>query len=175
MTDDARGISGLIGEGTSTTCVCWTRTARCVRMRVAHTAPALHEALQCVRARTGGPPHAIAVGMETPHGVLVDTLLEQGFPVFAVNPKQLDRFRDRFTAAGAKDDRRDAHVVADSLRTDRRAFRAVRPTIRPILQLREQCRIVEELQSRGRPPRQSPARSAVSGERRVAHPLSRGG
>src|SRR5204863_9464647 len=39
------------------------------------------------------------------------------------NPKQLDRFRDRFTVAGAKDDRRDAHVLADSLRTDRHAFR----------------------------------------------------
>ena len=43
--------------------------------------------------------------------------------VFAINPKQLDRFRDRFTVAGAKDDRRDAHVLGDSLRTDRRAFR----------------------------------------------------
>ena len=41
----------------------------------------------------------------------------------AINPKQMDRFRDRFTASGAKDDRRDARVLADSLRTDRRSFR----------------------------------------------------
>jgi transposase len=40
-----------------------------------------------------------------------------------LNPKQLDRFRDRHTVAGAKDDRRDAFVLADSLRTDRPAFR----------------------------------------------------
>lgn len=118
----------------------------CDEWRVAHTAPALHEALARVRARTGATPAAVAVGLETPHGVVVDTFLEHGFPVFAVNPKQLDRFRDRFTAAGAKDDRRDAHVVGDSLRTDRRAFRAVQPTAPAILQLRERCRIVEELQ-----------------------------
>jgi hypothetical protein len=32
--------------------------------------------------------------------------------------KQLDRFRDRYSVAGAKDDKRDAMVLADSLRTD---------------------------------------------------------
>ena len=53
-------------------------------------------------------PATVAVAIETPHGVLVDALLEHGFAVFAINPKQLDRFRDRFTVAGAKDDRRDA-------------------------------------------------------------------
>ena len=78
--------------------------------------------------------------------MLVDTLLEQGFAVFAMNPKQLDRFRDRFTAGGAKDDRRDAHAAADALRTDRRAFRRVHPDDPPIIHLRELCRLVEDLQ-----------------------------
>ena len=119
--------------------VCGTRP-------VAHMAPAIHEALQWVRDHTGAALTEIAVGIETPRGALVDTLLEQGWCVFAVNPKQLDRFRDRFTAAGAKDDRRDAHVVADALRTDRRAFRAVRADDPTIIQLRELCRIVEDLQ-----------------------------
>jgi transposase len=119
--------------------VCGTRA-------VAHTAVAVHEALQWVRQRTGAVPEAVAVGLETPRGALVDTVLEQGFAVFALNPKQLDRFRDRFTAAGAKDDRRDAHAVADALRTDRRAFRAVRPDDPQVIHLRELCRMVEELQ-----------------------------
>jgi len=118
----------------------------CGQRAVAHTAIAVHEALQWVRERTGAAPHEIAVGLETPHGVLVDTLLEQGFPVFALNPKQLDRFRDRFSAGGAKDDRRDAHVVGDALRTDRRAFRAVRAEDPTIIQLRELSRMLEELQ-----------------------------
>jgi transposase len=113
---------------------------------VAHTAVGVHEALQWVRERTGATPETIAVGIETPRGVLVDTVIEQGFALFAVNPKQLDRFRDRFTAGGAKDDRRDAHAVADGLRTDRRAFRQVRPDDPQIIHLREVCRIVEELQ-----------------------------
>lgn len=113
---------------------------------VAHTAVAVHEALQWVRAHTEATPEAIAVGIETPRGALVDTVIEQGFCVFALNPKQLDRFRDRFSAGGAKDDPRDAHVLADALRTDRRAFRRVRPDDPPIIHLRELCRIVEELQ-----------------------------
>jgi transposase len=118
----------------------------CGERAVAHTAAAVHDALQWVHASTGAAPHAIAVGLETPHGVLVDTLLEQGFPVFALNPKQLDRFRDRFSAGGAKDDRRDAHVAADALRTDRRAFRPVRADDPAIIQLRELSRMLEELQ-----------------------------
>jgi transposase len=113
---------------------------------VAHTAAAVHEALEWVRAQTGAAPHEIAVGLERPDGVLVDTVLEQGFGVWALNPKQLDRFRDRFSAGGAKDDRRDAHVVADALRTDRRAFRAVRPDDPAIIQLRELSRMLDELQ-----------------------------
>ena len=112
---------------------------------VAHRATDVHAALQWVQARTGAPPSRIAVGVETPHGALVDTFLEQGFEVFAVNPKQLDRFRDRFTAGGAKDDRRDAQVVADALRTDRRAFRQVRSDEPRVIALRELCHLVEEL------------------------------
>ena len=54
---------------------------------------------------------------------LLKTLLERGFKVHAINPKQMDRFRDRFTMAGAKDDSRDAEVMASSLRTDPRCFR----------------------------------------------------
>ena len=40
--------------------------------------------------------------------------LEAGFEVFSINPKQLDRFSDRFSVAGSKDDRLDARVLGDS-------------------------------------------------------------
>ena len=116
---------------------------------VAHTVGAIHDAVHWVREQTGTAPTVIAVGIETPRGALVDTVIEQGFPVFAVNPKQLDRFRDRFTAAGAKDDDRDAQVLADGLRTDRRAFRRVRPDDPLIIQLREVTRLREDLQEDG--------------------------
>jgi transposase len=117
----------------------------CGRRSVAHTAEAVHDAVQWLRERTGVPPAAMAVAIETPRGVLVDALIEHGFVVFAINPKQLDRFRDRFTAAGAKDDTRDAHVLGDSLRTDPRAFRRVQPDDPVIIQLREATRLREDL------------------------------
>src|SRR5436305_8452946 len=61
----------------------------------------------------------VAVAIEVPHGPVVDALIDRGFVVYAINPKQLDRLRDRFSVAGAKDDRRDAYVQADGLRTTR--------------------------------------------------------
>ncbi len=112
---------------------------------VAHTAEAVHEALQWVRTRTAAAVETIALGIETPRGPLVDAAIEQGWAVYAINPKQLDRFRDRFTAAGAKDDRRDAHAIADGLRTDRRAFRRIRPDDPAIIHLRELGRLVDDL------------------------------
>jgi hypothetical protein len=68
-------------------------------------------------------PDLVAVAIETPHGPVVEALMDRGLAVYAINPKQLDRFRDRFSPAGAKDDRRDALVLASSLRTDRHCFR----------------------------------------------------
>ena len=70
-----------------------------------------------------GAPERIAVAIEVPQGAVVETLLERGHAVYAINPKQLDRFRDRYSPAGAKDDRRDAMVAARALRTDRQCFR----------------------------------------------------
>ena len=65
-------------------------------------------------------PELVQVAIEVPHGPVVESLLNRGFQVHSINPRQLDRFRDRFSPAGAKDDSRDAHVLADALRTDPR-------------------------------------------------------
>src|SRR5207244_2361903 len=92
-------------------------------------------------------PARIAGSIEVPRGPVVATLLERGFHVFAINPKQLDRFRDRHSPAGAKDDRRDGFVLADSLRTDRPAFRQVHVDDPLLIQLRELSRAEEELQT----------------------------
>ena len=71
----------------------------------------------------------IAAAIETPHGPVVEAPMDRGVAVFAINPKQLDRFRDRFSPAGAKDDRRDSLVLASSLKTDRIAFAALKCSI----------------------------------------------
>jgi hypothetical protein len=66
--------------------------------------------------------------------------------VFAINPKQLDRFRDRHSIAGAKDDRLDAFVLADSLRTDRHCFKRVQIDDPAIIRIRELSRMEDDLQ-----------------------------
>jgi len=93
-----------------------------------------------------GDPDRVPVAIEVPHGPVVDTLLERGFAVHAINPKQLDRLRDRFSVAGAKDDRRDARVAAAGLRTDPQRFRPVQAGDPVIIELREWSRLAEELQ-----------------------------
>lgn len=112
---------------------------------VSHEGAALSELCVWLLQTTGASPGEIAVAIETPRGPLVELLLERGFAVFALNPKQLDRFRDRFTVAGAKDDSRDAHVLGHSLRTDRPAFRRLSIEDPLVIQLREWLRMQEEL------------------------------
>lgn len=87
----------------------------------------------------------VHIAIEVPHGPVVEALLERGFAVYAINPKQMDRFRDRFTMAGAKDDSRDAEVMASALRTDPRCFRQLAVADPIIVELREWSRIAEDL------------------------------
>jgi transposase len=110
-----------------------------------HDGTGLTDMIAWLLKASGGGPGEIHVAIETPHGPIVEALLERGFVVYSINPKQLDRFRDRFTVAGAKDDSRDADVLADSLRTDMRAFRKVSVADPIIVELREWSRIDEEL------------------------------
>ena len=117
----------------------------CERRQVRHTAADLQAFVEALLTRAHGDPTTVALGIEVPRGALVELLVERGFAVYAINPKQLDRFRDRFTPAGAKDDRRDALVIGDSLRTDPQAFRQVRLDHPVIIQLREWSRIDEDL------------------------------
>jgi hypothetical protein len=130
---------------THTVCIV-DRAGRVVDQReVKHTATALHEFIDALLARADGEPSRVAIGIEAPRGAVVELLVERGFPVYAINPKQLDRFRDRFTVAGAKDDRRDALAIGDSLRTDPQAYRRVRLDDPLVLELREWSRIDEDL------------------------------
>jgi len=91
-------------------------------------------------AQTQAIPVSTAVALEAPRGPIVDLLLEHGYAVYSINPKQLDRFRDRFSVAGAKDDDRDALALASSLRTDRHCFRRLQPDPPAQLRLRELVR-----------------------------------
>jgi transposase len=110
-----------------------------------HSGNGLAELCDWLLAKSGAAPGAIAVALEVTFGPLVETLLERGFAVFHLNPKQLDRFRDRIALAGAKDDRRDARVGAHALLTDRAAFRQLAPADPFTIQLRAVTRLFHSL------------------------------
>jgi transposase len=67
----------------------------------------------------------VVVGIETERGPWVQALVAAGYEVFAVNPLQVARFRERHGVSGAKSDTGDAHVLADMVRTDRHQLRPV--------------------------------------------------
>jgi transposase len=72
-----------------------------------------------------GEDATVVVGIETERGPWVQALLAAGYHVYAVNPLQVARFRERHGVSGAKSDTGDAHVLADMVRTDRHQLRPV--------------------------------------------------
>jgi len=103
------------------------------------------EAVAWLVSLARGDAERLRVAIETPRGALVEGLLQAGIAVFSLNPKQLDRFRDRFTVSGSKDDRLDARVLSDSLRTDPGAFRRLRLDPEGLTKLRELSRLEDEI------------------------------
>ena len=112
---------------------------------VPHHPSGLRELIDWLRQLCGDEMKRVAVGIETPRGPVVEALLDSGVHVYHLNPKQLDRFRDRHSVAGAKDDRLDAFVLAVSLRSDFSCFRRVCCEDPLIVELREASRLQSEL------------------------------
>jgi transposase len=94
--------------------------------------------------------------IERREGRVVDFLLDHGVVVYPVNPKALDRARDRFRQSGAKSDPFDARVLADFLRTDHAHLQALQPSSDAAQelklltedcqrQIRQQTRLVNQL------------------------------
>ena len=111
----------------------------------AHSASGMNDFLRVIEKMTGQPAGRVGVASETPRGPVMECVLERGYAVFSIHPKQLDRFRDRHSVAGAKDDRRDAFVLADSMRTDLVLFRSLKTESAAILRLRELSRLEDDL------------------------------
>ena len=70
-------------------------------------------------------PSSVVVGMETDRGPWVQALLAAGYTVYAVNPLQVARYRERHGTSGAKSDPGDAHTLAELVRLDRAHHRPV--------------------------------------------------
>jgi transposase len=122
---------------------------------VAHTAEGLSEwGRELDQWRAQGLDLWAAI--ERPDGRIVDFLLDHSVVVYPVNPKALDRARDRFRQSGAKSDPFDARVLADFLRTDHAHLRALQPSSAAAQELklltedcqrhiRQQTRLVNQL------------------------------
>jgi transposase len=146
MTDEVRWFVGFDwAMEHHRACLLDAEGNRVAERDVTHDGAGLQGLCSWLLERTGARAEEIAVAIEAPRGPVVEMLLERGFQVFAINPKQLDRFRDRFSMSGAKDDSRDAEVLGHSLRTDRRAFRRLAIDDPQVIELREWSRIYEEL------------------------------
>ena len=114
--------------------------------KVAHTGAGFAELAKWLSTQTNQSDSArIGIALETSTGPVVECLLALGYCVAAINPKQADRFRDRFSPAGAKDDRRDAFVLATALYLEPQALRALEVLDADTLELRERHRLREQL------------------------------
>jgi transposase len=88
---------------------------------------------------------ATEVAIERGDGALVDALLAAGLTVVVITSRQVKNLRSRFGAAGAKDDRFDAFVLADTLRTDRARLRPLVPDTPATISLRMAVRARRDL------------------------------
>jgi transposase len=112
------------------------------RRTIEHSAAGLRE-LTGVLARAGAREAAI----ERPDGPVVDALLSAGITVVVISPNQARNLRGRYGPAGNKDDRFDAYVLADTLRTDRARLRPLIPDSAATTALRRACRARKDLVS----------------------------
>jgi transposase len=110
------------------------------RCTVEHTTAGLRELVTTLGKHGVGE-----VAIERPDGPVVDTLLTAGLTVVVISPNQVKNLRGRYGSAGNKDDRFDAYVLADTLRTDRARLRPLVPDTEATTALRRACRARKDL------------------------------
>ena len=72
-------------------------------------------------------PDLVLIAIETSRGLLVHELLQKGYVVYAINPKSVNRYKDRHVLSKAKSDALDALSLGHILRTDRHRFQPLKP------------------------------------------------
>ena len=110
------------------------------RQSVAHTAAGLRR-LTDLLAR-----HQVtAVGIERGDGPIIDALLGTDVTIYVIPPSQVKNLRSRYGSAGNKDDRFDAYVLADTIRTDQRRLTPLTLDRDATTALRQLCRARRDL------------------------------
>ena len=110
------------------------------RFSVPHTGTGLRDLVRKLQAAG-----VAEVAIERSDGKVVDVLLDAELTVVVISPNQLKNLRSRYGSAGNKDDRFDAFVLADTLRTDRARLRPLLPDSPATVTLRQTCRARRDL------------------------------
>jgi len=101
-------------------------TAECLRAKLPEGVAGIARLHAMVGQQLGEDDETVVVvGIETDRGPWVRALIAAGYQVYAINPLQVSRFRERLGVSGAKSDPGDAHVLADMVRTERHQLRPV--------------------------------------------------
>ncbi|NHC25555.1 IS110 family transposase [Nocardioides sp. IC4_145] len=113
---------------------------RIAEVTVAHSRPGLARITALLRR------HGVTrVGIERGDGPVVEHLIRDGFEVVVISARQVKSLRARYGSAGNKDDRFDAFVLADALRTDSGRWALVRPDTDETIALRMLVRARQDL------------------------------
>jgi transposase len=107
--DDRHQVCLLDGEGVA------------IDLAVSNTPEDLARLLTAIREQEPDPAQVL-VALEDPKGPFFEAFLDAGYMVYPINPKALERFRERYHLSGTKTDVIDARALADLLRKDRDAF-----------------------------------------------------
>jgi transposase len=110
------------------------------RFTVAHDAAGLKQ-MAARLARAGME----RVGIERGDGPVVEALPAAGLTVYVIPPGQVENLRSRYGSAGNKDDRFDAYVLADVVRTDVRRLRPLACDSQATIALRSAVRARKDL------------------------------
>ena len=104
------------------------------RIRVAHSPEGLSQLDGYLEQRAGpGGKDQVACIVETTHGLLIAHLLEQGWAVYPVKPRTVERRR---APSGAKTDLIDAYLLAKTGRADFADLRRLNPDSEQIQELK---------------------------------------
>ena len=132
------GIDWAAGD--HAVCIVDGRGRQVERTLVEHTTAGLRELIRFL-----GRHGVDEVAIERPDGPVIDALLEAELTVVVISPNQVKNLRGRYGSAGNKDDRFDAFVLADTLRTDRARLRRLEPDTPATTALRRACRTRKDL------------------------------
>jgi transposase len=125
-------------------CILNEAGARLSALKFEHS-PTGFAQIETERRKCDVPASECPVGIETSYNLVVDYLLDYGYPVYLVPPQATRAYRNRLKSSGAHDDDSDAWLLASILRTDRDQHRRLQPNSPLTQRMAAQVRLIELL------------------------------